>query len=164
MRRCMLLVFVLLLLLSLTACGQKMTVTFDQAVTDCQGLQVTAEYAWEEQNDTSEPAEEKQLKLVLRMQNDTEQFVLFGSRFVVEREENGQWVPCQMHNIVWSDVAYFLEPGKSREDAYYLNGCYAIEEPGKYRFQMGVNLSENTDMKDLNPDGDYKVTVEFTVK
>ena len=156
MKKCLLIVLVVLLLLSLAACKQEkeLTFTFDQAVTDCQGLQVSAASTWEEE----------QLKLMLRMHNDTEQFVFFGSRFVVEREENGQWVQCQMREgVAWSDIGYFLEPGKSREDVYYVAFCYAIDEPGQYRFQMGLNLSEKTDMVGLNPDGDYKVIVEFTV-
>ena len=154
-------VFVLnvLLLLSLGACKQEkaLSVSFDAIQTDYEGVSAQiVEGAWKD----------GELNLTLSLRNETEHLVIYGESFVVEREEDGQWVWCQaVENAVFTQLAYLLDPGETKEETYILTFPFVINEAGKYRFRTEFSVDEQNDWGKIVPNNSVggQLWAEFTV-
>ena len=159
MKKWFVLVMNVLLLLSLGACKQEkpLSVAFDAIQSDYEGVSAQiVEGAWKD----------GELNLTLSFCNETEHLVIYGERFVVEREEDGEWVWCQVvENTAFTDLAYVLDPGETKEKNYILTIPFVINEAGKYRFRTEFSVDEQNDWGKIVPNNSVRCQLwtEFTV-
>ena len=152
-------VLIVLLLLSLGACKQEkaLSVAFDAIQSDYEGVSAQiVEGAWKD----------GELNLTLSLRNETEHLVIYEEIFAVEREEDGQWVPCQgVENTMFALVAHLLDPGATKEKTYILTFPFVINETGKYRFRTEISVDEQNDVGKVVPNNSVRCQLwtEFTV-
>lgn len=120
-------------LLSAAGCNQLLTPSLGETYTDYPGVELRIEGV-EQSNG--------ELTLKTRWCNATNQEVMYGAAYVVEREENGQWRSCKTkdENISFIAIGYLLEADSSQEKNYTVSNIYDITEPGTYRIRANCWL------------------------
>lgn len=103
------------------------TVTFLNHYTDYPGVTVEILSVEETDGKTS---------LRVLWKNKTEKEMIYGSSFFVDSWQGDHWQSCQVNeDLVFTAIAYFLQPGEEREESYTLTGVYALPEEGTCRFR-----------------------------
>lgn len=100
----------------------------------------------EETNDT---------KIVVMVSNNSEEELLFGEWFVIEKYEDGVWYQIPIReDIVFALIGYPVKPNTTRVLTFQFNYIYALEAFQKYRIV--------TDFIDDNGDKHY-ICDEFEI-
>lgn len=82
--------------------------------------------------------EESDGKTSLRVlwKNETDKEMIYGSSFFIDSWQGDHWQSCQVNeDLIFTAIAYFLEPGQEREETYTLTGVYSLPEEGSCRFR-----------------------------
>lgn len=83
-------------------------------------------------------------KLVALWHNETSQTVTFGNWFVIERKEGEDWINVTTADVCFTEEAYLLEPGSTREKSYTTE--YAdLSREGTYRVRTEYSLQNGDD-------------------
>lgn len=92
--------------------------------------------------------------------NETAYEASYGASYVIERQEDGQWVSCAIRDeISVIAIAYVLEAGGSNEETYGLKDPYLADQPGLYRIRSECYLQSGK--------GEWEkreLTAEFTLE
>jgi hypothetical protein len=73
-------------------------------------------------------------RALLSILNTTDESITFGSEFTIERHSNGEWEETDiLDEILFTQIAYILEPDQSQEMTVILRPEDYTYEPGQYR-------------------------------
>lgn len=68
--------------------------------------------------------------------NETAQEAIYGAPYVIERQEDGNWVSCAVRDeIAFISIGYVLPARGSTEESYSLKDPYLADQPGLYRIR-----------------------------
>lgn len=94
-------------------------------------------------------------KIVVMVSNDSEEELMFGEWFAIEKYEDGVWYQIPIReDIVFNSIGYLVGPNATRELTFQFDYIYDLEAFRKYRIV--------TDFVDGNRDKHY-VSDEFEI-
>lgn len=128
------------------------SVELGETHTDCEGVSVQV---------ANVVLNEEETVLEITWSNETLFSVTYGASYVIEKEENGEWINCAVRDdIAFISIGYELKPGMDYTRKYDLNDTYSIAEDGKYRFRSDCFVYNNGLGGESS---DCTVWAEFTV-
>ena len=164
MKKCMLIILVLSILLSLTGCKSAKSLFKDpdngpltmmplESPTAEDGVMIRlVDLIWHE--------EVYRTTLEVEWINSTPYEANYGSSYVIERLEGDEWVSCAMRDdLAFTAIAYILQAGQTRSEIYELTHFYDVSSPGTYRFRSHCYVYESPDSS-----VEQEVIAEFTVE
>lgn len=92
--------------------------------------------------------------------NETLYEAIYGAPYVIERQENGQWVSCATSDEVsFIAIAYVLKAEGSNSETYSLKAPYRADQPGLYRIRSECYLQSGKEGSEKR-----ELTAEFTLE
>ena len=82
----------------------------------------------------------------VRWKNETEKQAIYGSSYFIDAYRGDRWEQCAVdENVIFTAIAFILEPGQEREETYTLTGVYDLPETGTCRFRTECFVYETED-------------------
>ncbi len=74
--------------------------------------------------------------------NQTDDSILYGEPYTVERLVDGQWVSCSknMEGAAFISIGYMLHAGQEQTKGYTVSRLFHVSEPGTYRFKTSCHV------------------------
>ena len=140
MKKLLAIVLSVLLLLSVTACGKDTAKPLAAEAGD-----VYTTYGPVYIDDLQPTVEDGNIRLTLRIRNDSEYLVTYGESFTVERQDGDTWIKLEIpENYGFFEVAYLLEAGKTGEITYDATFYYGVAQPGTYRLKTDCYVEDTS--------------------
>ena len=160
MKRIIAFLLAAIMLLSMSACQpsnpgvaktdpDKMGAEMGQAYSDYEGIEVQIDSAvWNG----------SEFVLNVNWVNKTSYEAAFGASYAIERKDGDNWVSCATTDeLVFISIAYLLNAGQTRKEAYHVSRMFDVTKAGTYRFRSEFSVSDGTDGA-----GQQTVWAEFT--
>ena len=134
-----------LLLPCLFGCASEKKFTPDSKIsTECEGVYLTLS--------SIEEAERGSKTLNAKWNNQTDNEVIYGEAYYIERESGGLWVDTSVGEHSYIAIACILSP-HSENDKSYSTAGFDISREGRYRLRTEFSTA----------DGNYSTWIEFEV-
>lgn len=147
---------ILLILLSITGCGNT-----DKTSIDLSNLQQSAYDSSEQNKDVILSIKEETVtrssdKITLVFNNNSEKTYLYEDMTLLEKEIDGTWYSINHKpNVAWKKAAFILKPKEAREIDFLIESYYGLLDTGKYR--VIKLISEDSGQQDSF------ITTEFNI-
>ena len=94
------------------------------------------------------------VKLDVIWSNQTDENVVYGEVYGIDRLEGEEWISCAMRdNTAFTTIAYMLKPDSEFKKGYTISYLFDVSAPGTYRFKTNCTVGKQ----------ECKLWAEFTL-